>query len=545
MRLFWREHRFVLVKRARRHRRLAIGLTVLAAFAAAFAVAATLGLTLFGFGAASQQVVSCDNSLSSSWTTAYDSSIGTYAIAEITVRDLSVTCNGNTLRVQLVKSDGSPLGSEILSDLTSLSGPDNPQSFDVSGQHLAAADVDHVAALLTPMVSISETPITLTTSGNEITDATRAAGVQGDGRASDSSFGIWEGTTNLVTNGGFETDATGWGIGEGVSIARSTVQAKFGSAALAVVTNSATPRVIVSSPFTPIIGTTYSASVWLFTPVAGNYQLRAADAFTNWIDTTGPSLAVAANTWTRLYLNGFTPPSISVGALALRIQNLSGNYAGETIYLDGVQIEQKPIATPYVETDGATASRSAARVQAPASLIDRTQFWIAMRIRMGFASTAHPFDSWPFLWNDGSGSHNDQISIYQDAAGSFHFRSWDATAQDDIILAPVYAAGDYETLIIAGTAAQLKASIGGAAFTSVARNHIPRAGILAATFNIGSWNGIQQADSDVLWFATGTGTLSNTDAATLNGYSDPPNLGLIPGDATLRWTADTATAYTR
>jgi hypothetical protein len=47
---------------------------------------------------------------------------------------------------------------------------------------------------------------TVTASGNEITDVTRSTKTQGDGvNAPDSSYGIWEATTNLVTNGGFET----------------------------------------------------------------------------------------------------------------------------------------------------------------------------------------------------------------------------------------------------------------------------------------------------------------------------------------------------
>ena len=72
---------------------------------------------------------------------------------------------------------------------------------------------------------------TLTTSGNEMTDTTRTTNTQGDGITSpDSSYGIWESTTNLVTNGGAETNITGWtNHGTGV-VSRDTSQYKFGGA---------------------------------------------------------------------------------------------------------------------------------------------------------------------------------------------------------------------------------------------------------------------------------------------------------------------------
>ena len=51
---------------------------------------------------------------------------------------------------------------------------------------------------------------TLTTSGFEITDASRARGVEGDGLLNDGSFGIWEETENLCINGGVETNLVQW-----------------------------------------------------------------------------------------------------------------------------------------------------------------------------------------------------------------------------------------------------------------------------------------------------------------------------------------------
>ena len=66
----------------------------------------------------------------------------------------------------------------------------------------------------------------LTLSGNEIEDVVREAALEGDGRAVEASYGLWEATTNLVTNGGFETNTTGWNE-QGSTTTRVTAQQKF------------------------------------------------------------------------------------------------------------------------------------------------------------------------------------------------------------------------------------------------------------------------------------------------------------------------------
>src|SRR5437764_14635783 len=68
--------------------------------------------------------------------------------------------------------------------------------------------------------------------GDVINDADRALGIDGDGLVvPDSSYGLWRGSTNLITNGGFETNVTGW-FGAGCTISRDTGDFKFGSASL-------------------------------------------------------------------------------------------------------------------------------------------------------------------------------------------------------------------------------------------------------------------------------------------------------------------------
>jgi hypothetical protein len=66
------------------------------------------------------------------------------------------------------------------------------------------------------------------TSGGEITDAVRAAAVSGDGRTADSSFGMYEATTNLIPN---SDTFSGWGAPYGATVAVVSDVKKFGTGA--------------------------------------------------------------------------------------------------------------------------------------------------------------------------------------------------------------------------------------------------------------------------------------------------------------------------
>ncbi len=372
---------------------------------------------------------------------------------------------------------------------------------------------------------------TLTVSGNEITDATRAAGVQGDGLTAPAGFGIWEATTNLENSAGadvsFETGTTGYTTGGTNTIASSATQAKFGSKSCkATYSNDATLLDIALT----LTAAAQSAARWLWIPTAydgGGVSVQ----FANYVGATGTA-AVAANMavrdqWQQVQAPNYTPAAGDLAGNVQVVNTGAAPTAGRFIYIDGAQTETKAICTPFT-----TNPRPAGRVQAPASpLLDRTQCWFAIRLRMGFPSTLGSDSYFPMLWNDGVDAQNDQLSIYIGGGGSFQFRSFDASGQDNVLLSPAYAVGDHKTRIFACTAAQLKGSVDGAAFTTTTRNHIPRAGIQGSTFDIGGRN-TEQVESNVLWFACGTGTLTDADAATLNALGDtPPTLTTLPAAA--------------
>jgi hypothetical protein len=194
-------------------------------------------------------------------------------------------------------------------------------------------------------------------------------------------------------------------------------------------------------------------------------------------------------------------------------------------------------ATPYVHTDGGAQTRAAARVQAPASLIDETQSWIAMRVRMDFAVGTSSFANRAWSWAD---STNERIVGLINGTTVQLLRSTGGTSTT-AQTTTTYAAGDFLTVVYAWTATQLKVSVNGSVFSTIANTNIP---ILTATnFDIGrDFNAFAWLNSDVLWTACGTGALTNTDAATLNslGNTDPHwyNLPTSTG-TTMTWSADT------
>lgn len=381
----------------------------------------------------------------------------------------------------------------------------------------------------------SEAVADLTVSGTPITDALRALGVQGDGLSADSSFGLWEAATNLVTNGGFETNATGWVASVGGAIARDTAEAKFGAASGRINTTGAAGNEGAYDEIALTSGQTYTFSVWL--KCASANQLRL------WIRTTGGvNKAEVAFTptgsWQRVTL---TWTADATATFWFQVGNKTAT--AETIYVDGVQVENQPLATPYIHTDGASASRTAARVQAPAALLDETQGWVAMRVRFG-GNLAESRYGW--AWRD---DNNNQMYV----RWNFSLSRWEmfrtsGGTPGTAVKADTVAVGDMLTLIGRWTATQLGISVDGAAFATAAQSAVPT--LAATAFDIGGLAGSgTELDGDVLWFACGTGTLTDADAAAIHafGNTDPTWEDIdditLAAQVTAVWPADTA-AYT-
>lgn len=174
------------------------------------------------------------------------------------------------------------------------------------------------------------------------------------------------GTTNLVKNGGGETNTTytflaGGGV---VTITSDATYFKFGSKCFKVVIDGATALQGLGMEDTggtkiPVsAGTTYSLSAW----VRGTSGAESLQFAINWYNaadalistTTGSNFTASASEMVRQTLTATAPALADRAQIRVRASGTSAY----TFYVDGVQLEVQPLATPYVETDGATASRS-------------------------------------------------------------------------------------------------------------------------------------------------------------------------------------------
>lgn len=183
-------------------------------------------------------------------------------------------------------------------------------------------------------------------------------------------FRKWAAATNLVTNGGFETNTTGApGVISGTaSLTRSTAQAKFGSAS-GLVDVTGDGAVLLQGLYETLSGDTTglvrTASGWVYAAGAAVGRSVFLTAFENGgaggaNGTSGATLVLVAG-WNEL------PPATHTFAAADRTESLyrmtfSDSLTGDDFYVDGIQFESGSIATPYIETDGATAARSAGPV---------------------------------------------------------------------------------------------------------------------------------------------------------------------------------------
>ena len=151
-------------------------------------------------------------------------------------------------------------------------------------------------------------------------------------------------TGNMVTNSTLETNATGWsGFGSPTpTVARSTAQAWQGSASLLVTwgTGATASQNALYQVTGLVVGRQYTVSAYVRVP-AGSPAVKAGIWF------LAASAASSTNdAWERLSVT-FTA---TLSSLYVNIANAASATAGNTCYVDGIQVEEGASASAFTAT---------------------------------------------------------------------------------------------------------------------------------------------------------------------------------------------------
>lgn len=402
----------------------------------------------------------------------------------------------------------------------------------------------------------------LVMSGNEVTDLARrigyslgtsASGQMLDGQAIPGGVGIRRAATNLHPHGQGDT-ANNYGSTFGAGVISVDVDpskpAPYSSQSIKVtVDGSATGQ--GTKPTTNVgqaaaAGTNGVGSIRFWGTVGATYFARLRWVHTDATTVDGPAVPfTGSGDWQLLgdALGGtatLAALAVAAGKTGDQLQILvyTATARAESFWLAHPMLEKgQSVVAPYVATSGgATATHAASRVQAPASLLNAAQGWVAMRVRMGWGTASEPGAGAGtpsfFEWQDDAS--NRLIGFYRESNNTIEMqRKASVGGQSSAIsAAQTFNAGDLLTVVFAWDATHTYLSVNGGAFVSAGGGGIPS--LAASTIDIGTVNGSSNAlDSDVLWFACGTGTLTNADAATIAALWDlttQPNRRLMPWD---------------
>lgn len=368
-----------------------------------------------------------------------------------------------------------------------------------------------------------------------------------------NGVGIYRAATNLFLAGQCDV-VTGWDASTtGVTVSLDTnTPAPFSPQSAKVVSDGSVSNqgisVVVGGTMSEPAGTVATGSVW-FKGVAGASYFHG----TTWGNTDSTFTGSVTHTFTATgSWQLITPDPVTVAAgktgdaIFLFVWQ-NGAARPETIWAAHAMVEIAPTAndpqdqSPYVATSGAsTASRGTINIEAPSGLITATQGWFACRVKSGLPSTEGSANG-DYYFQLGDGTFNNRVGGYHDVSTGDFFTVLENAGSAEVCGTPFpFNYGDDFTVIFKWTAADYSVSVNGGAFvTNTRTTGIPSAGMTA--FDIGQARGFGHIDSSILWAACGRGTLSNTDAATINGFGNtPPSFGSVPGTVTAVWQAVTA-----
>ena len=370
------------------------------------------------------------------------------------------------------------------------------------------------------------------TIANAITDVTRLAGVEGDGAAyPDSSVGVWPAATNLVTNGGFETNTTGWAIkAGGETLARVTTTSKFGSACAQITLAGLLGYEGLAGiqNLALVNGTVYTAGAWVWCETGTlNLRIRVINV---------ASVAIGTTT----FVATTTPQRVSVTVTAtadtpFNVEILTNGAQTGRLRVDGVSCYASAIDMPYIETDGGTASRSAGSITAiPAGVLDETQMWVMARIRVDSTQTG---SGRIFSFGDSSNERLEMI-ITSTTNRTSTLRQTGGAGATASAASGTIAVGDAATYIGGWDANFCYAANNGAALTSAANTSIPTLSATDAALGKQGFASSGYPGVSLKWLAIGRA--APTDALSSLGYAwgnNDPLPHMFPPSAQLSFLA--------
>lgn len=338
--------------------------------------------------------------------------------------------------------------------------------------------------------------------------------------------GVYGAYTNLVTNGGGETDATSWTVRGGGTVARATSDSKFGSASIEVGTSASGDGTIWDNGLLPATQSqVYAVSGWLKAKAAGD----VGKTVTVIVESTGGTYEQLVNTghvltadWAEFTGSGTWANAAHTKA-TIALFDASGQ-SGYDFYADGLQYVASSIPLPYVETDGATAAAVAGRIQIPSTGMSATAGAVVGRWKLGYNSTdtlptAFIFMDW---FKDGNDFMNFDVGVDQLGQWRFFRRSGGVDATKSIT--KTFSEGDDLAIAFSWDANSHQAAFGGGAFSSGAS--IPSVG-LTGNIDIGSGDaGLganRNAHSDCHWqafYGPGGQLLGDADSAYINSLGN-------------------------
>ena len=290
-----------------------------------------------------------------------------------------------------------------------------------------------------------------------------------------------EGTTNLITNPSAEIDAAGWTTGGTNTIARSTVRAKFGSASIEATYQDSTSLANFDITLTAAL---HYESVWVYVP--SDYDGGGVRIVVN--NFTGITINDSANNavnmslrdqWQRIW-EGFTPDAGDLTGTLL-IQNTgAAPTAGRSIFVDGLQLEQRSDASTYCDgslgvgyswsggAHASTSTRDASLVEA-AALFDEQQGAVAVWLRP--------------LWAGGAGAQrsvlhrrvdaNNALHLYHTAGGNWRTEWVSGGRTESAEAASGHATNDDVFLVFNWSASSVEVSVNGGTLVTAARGAAP------------------------------------------------------------------------